>query len=106
MSKSGKRLIASAQQALAIAEGRKKPARLYIPADIDVRGIRHSLSLSQDDFAAEFGFSVSQIRDWEQGRNRPTGDSRAYLMVIQKSPESVRAVLHSLIEDRDEEAAA
>jgi DNA-binding transcriptional regulator YiaG len=23
---------------------------------------------SQDDFAQEFGFTINQIRDWEQGR--------------------------------------
>lgn len=106
MSKSGKRLIAAAEEALAIAEGRKDRPRLFVPADIDVRAIRRSLKLSQDDFASEFGFSVTQIRDWEQGRARPTGGSRAYLMVIQKSPEAVRAVLLALNEEREKEAAA
>ena len=36
------------------------------PAEIDVRGIRKRLELSQEDFAKEFGFTIHQIRDWEQ----------------------------------------
>jgi putative transcriptional regulator len=77
MTKSGRRLIDAAREAVAIARGEKKPARLHIPPEIDV-----NLELSQDDVAAEFGFTTNQIKDWEQGRSRPLGGVRAYLMII------------------------
>jgi putative transcriptional regulator len=96
MSVAGKRLIAAAQEALAIAKGEKQPGRLHVPADIDVKLVRKSLKLSQDDFAAEFGFSVNQIRDWEQGRSRPLGAARAYLMLIEAHPDSVRQMLNDI----------
>jgi putative transcriptional regulator len=82
-------------EALAIARGDAKPARLYVPAEIDVRSIRSKLSLSQEDFAAQFGFTVNQIKDWEQRRSRPLGGVRAYLMIIDRDPKRVLALLKS-----------
>jgi putative transcriptional regulator len=82
-------------EALAIARGDAKPAKLYVPPEIDVKGIRDKLELSQDDFAALFGFTVNQIRDWEQGRSRPLGGVRAYLLIIDRDPESVLKLLQA-----------
>lgn len=93
MTKAGDRLIAAAKEARAIARGEKEPAGLFVPADIDVRAIRRGVDLSQEDFAAEFGFSLSQIRDWEQHRTRPLGAARAYLLLIQRDPETIRLLL-------------
>jgi len=80
-------------EALAIARGEAKPFKLSVPPEIDVRAIRHSIGMSQDDFASAFGFSLSQIRDWEQGRRRPFGGSRAYLMLIASAPDDIRKML-------------
>jgi len=96
MTTSGKRLIEAAREAVAIARGEAKPARFHIPADINVKAIRHKLGLSQEDFAYQFGFTVNQIRDWEQGRSRPVGGVRAYLLIIERDPESVRHLLSEL----------
>jgi putative transcriptional regulator len=80
-------------EALAIARGAAKPARLHVPEKIDVREIRTALALSQEEFAATFGFSLNQIRDWEQGRSRPLGGVRAYLLMISTDAKSVRRIL-------------
>jgi putative transcriptional regulator len=96
MTKSGQRLIAAAKEARGIARGEIEPARMYIPADIDVRAIRRAVGLTQDDFAAEFGFSVTQIRDWEQGRSRPLDAARAYLMMIEHQPKIIRRLLSEI----------
>jgi putative transcriptional regulator len=80
-------------EALDVARGNAKPSKLYVPSKIDVRAIRRKLKLSQDGFATKFGFTINQIRDWEQGRTKPHGSSRAYLMVIQHNPKAVLAVL-------------
>lgn len=93
MSKAGQRLIAAAKEAREIARGEVEPARMYIPADIDVRAIRRAVKLTQEDFAAEFGFSATQIKDWEQGRARPLDAARAYLMMIEHHPQKVRELL-------------
>lgn len=93
MTKFGSRLIAAAKEAAAIARGEVAPARIHVPADIDVKAVRQKLELGQDAFASEFGFSINQIRDWEQERTRPLGAMRAYLMIIDRDPEGIRALL-------------
>lgn len=83
-------------EALAIARGEKKPARLIVPSEINVRAIRTRLDLSQEDFAAAFGFTNNQIRDWEQQRSRPLGGVRAYLMLIDRDPKLVLKMLREV----------
>ena len=87
------KIAAGLKEALAVAKGEARPAKLYVPPEINVKNIRQKLELSQDDFAAHFGFSINQIRDWEQGRTRPIGGVRAYLMLIEKHPDAVKALL-------------
>jgi putative transcriptional regulator len=89
------KIAAGLDEALEIARGNARPARLYVPAEISVREIRKKLNLSQDHFAAEFGFTINQIRDWEQGRTRPLGGLRAYLMLIRSDPKLVSQLLRS-----------
>ena len=93
MTKAGSRLLNSARQAAAIARGEAEPARLYVPAEIDVKAIRTRVGVSQDDFASEFGFTVNQIKDWEQNRTRPLGGVRAYLILIDRQTDVVRQML-------------
>jgi putative transcriptional regulator len=87
------KIAAGLTEALEIARGNAKPTKLYVPAEINVRGIRKKLGLSQDDFAQEFGFTINQIRDWEQGRSRPLDGLRAYLMIIERNPQAVLSLL-------------
>jgi putative transcriptional regulator len=96
MGKAFDKIAEGLSEVLAITRGEAKPAKLHIPAEIDVRSIRAKLALSQDDFAALFGFTVNQIKDWEQGRSRPLGGVRAYLMIIDRDPKSVLALLRSI----------
>ena len=87
MSKTGSRLIQAAKEAAAIAHGEMAPARIYMPADIDLKAVRQKPELGQDAFASEFEFSISQIHDWEPQRTRLSGAMRAYLMIIDRDPE-------------------
>jgi putative transcriptional regulator len=96
MSRAGKRLLDAAREMREIARGEAKPASVHVPADVDVRAIRRQVGLSQDAFASEFCFSISQIRDWEQNRSRPLGSTRAYLMLIERHPAVVRQMLSEL----------
>ena len=91
----GKRLIAAAKEARAIARGEADPGsyNVHVPAEIDVKTIRSKFKLSQARFAEKFGFSAARIKDWEQGRSKPDGAIRAYLMVIAKEPMAVERAL-------------
>jgi putative transcriptional regulator len=83
------------REALAIARGQTKPAKLHIPPEIDVGAIRARTRLSQEDFAAAFGFTINQIREWEQGRARPLGGVRAYLLIIERDAKRVLELLRN-----------
>ena len=91
----GQRLIASARQALAFAEGEDNDCVVHIPDEIDVARIRGKVNMSQRQFAAHFGVSVRTIQEWEQGRAIPSGPARALLMVIDREPNAVRRALAS-----------
>ena len=64
-----------------------------VPAEVDVRAVRERLGMSQNLFAARFGFPLSTLRHWEYGRRRPSGASLTLLNVIARNP---RAVLRAL----------
>lgn len=55
----------------------------------DVRTLRTRLGLSQEAFAARFGFSVDAIRQYEGRRRAPTGPARTLLRVIAREPDAV-----------------
>jgi len=82
-------------EAIAVARGKAEPARLHVPAELDVKGIRAKTGRSQETFAYAFGFTVEQIRAWEQGRSRPLGGVRAYLMMIGADAAGVARLLET-----------
>jgi putative transcriptional regulator len=53
---------------------RRSRAKLYVPPEIDVRA----------------------TRQWEEGRCRPLGAVRAYLMIIDRDPKHVRSSCRDL----------
>ncbi|CEF41275.1 helix-turn-helix domain-containing protein [Acetobacter senegalensis] len=77
-------------EALSVAKGDAEPARMHVAPEIDVRAIRQKTELTQDSFASTFGFNVDQVKNWEQGRSRPLGGARAYLLLINRYPEEIK----------------
>jgi putative transcriptional regulator len=55
----------------------------------NVRAVRQSLKLTQEEFAARFGLPLGTVRDWEQGAHRPDRAAQVLLRVIAKNPEAV-----------------
>lgn len=73
----------------------KSRYRVHVPEKIDVRKIRRRLGLSQEAFAQKYGFALSAVRDWEQGRRTPERSARILLKVVDKEPEAVSRALAS-----------
>jgi putative transcriptional regulator len=69
--------------------------RVHVPSDVDVKAIRKRLGMTQERFASTFGFPITTLRDWEQGRARPDTSARAYLIVIAREPEAVERALQA-----------
>jgi putative transcriptional regulator len=71
----------------------KTKYRVHVPETIDVRKIRTRLKLSQEAFAETYGFALSAVRDWEQGRRKPERSARILLKIVEKEPEAVTRAL-------------
>ena len=90
----GERMIESARQALAFAQGKEgHGCEVHVPDDINVKAIREKISLSQGEFAKLFGLSKRTLEHWEHGRRVPSGPARAFLTVIAREPDAVRRAL-------------
>ena len=83
------------EQAIEYAGGAADPStyRVHVPADLDVKAIRESTKLTQEEFALRYGFNLARLRDLEQKRTRPDSVVRAYLLVIQRQPKAVQKAL-------------
>jgi putative transcriptional regulator len=66
---------------------------IHVPARVNVKKIRARLGLSQERFAQTYGFALSAVRDWEQGRRQPERSARILLRVVEREPEAVTRAL-------------
>jgi putative transcriptional regulator len=89
----GQELIEAMEEAVAIAQGKAKPARAHIIHVPDVRAIRESVGLSQAAFASAYHIPLATLKGWEQGRRHPDATASAYLNVIARLPKEAEAVL-------------
>lgn len=79
-----------------LPEPSTRPARMTgaLPA-------RKATGLNQRRFSTFTGIPVATLRNWEQGRSKPTGPAQALLCVIEHDPDNVVQVLkqqHELVE--------
>ncbi len=97
MSKVANSIRRGLHEAVAYARGEAdaRRYRVHVPEEIDVRAIRMKLGMTQEEFAARFGFSVNTLRHWEHGKRQPEGPTRAYLLVIDRAPRAVEKALHA-----------
>lgn len=58
------------------------------------RRVRRRLGFSQAEFSARIEVPVETIRNWEQGKRRPTGAAKALLKLLDRMPEAALAALH------------
>jgi putative transcriptional regulator len=98
MSKVGDSIRRGLREAVAYAEGKAEESAfcVHVPKKIDVKAIRASLDMTQEEFAGRFGFSVNTLRHWEQGSRQPEGPTRAYLLVIERAPKAVQKALQAV----------
>src|SRR5258708_3741269 len=91
------KIMQGVEEARAYLEGTadKSRYRVHVPEKVDVKKIRRRLGLSQEGFAQTYGFALSAVRDWEQGRRRPERSARILLKIVEREPEAVTRALAS-----------
>jgi|TARA_R110000851_G_scaffold326477_1_gene495169 putative transcriptional regulator len=83
------------EEAIAHAEGDERGVRIHHPRAVDVRAVRARLGMTQEQFAARFGFSTATLRHWERGDRSPRGPALVLLNVIERNPQAVIDALAS-----------
>jgi len=82
-------LLESIKQAGKIKKGKIRPGRKFEFSPLDIKTIRDKLDKSQSQFALMIGVSVSTLKNWEQGIQKPEGPAMALLKVASVNPEAV-----------------
>jgi len=90
-----KELTDSISEAGAIRRGEKIVSRRFEFEDVDVQAVRAKTGLSQIQFSVLLGVSPGTLRNWEQGRRRPTGPARALLRIVDARPRLAMEALHA-----------
>lgn len=92
----GDEIIQGLEESLEHMRGKKTSARIHkveIPDNIDVKTIRKKLSLSRQEFADCYGFSIRTLQHWEQGNRHPQGPARVLLLLLQREPRIIQNIL-------------
>lgn len=106
----GSEILEGLEQAVSFLKGENARAvrvhEVDIPddLDVDVKGIREELGLSQEAFADAYGFSVHTLRKWEQRARTPQKPARLLLLMIRDMPEVVNRYLSQLSDNGPQEA--
>ena len=66
-----------------------------VRADIDVKGLRNKLHLTQREFSFQYHINIETLRNWEQEKRVPDLTSIAYLTCIAKSPSTIYDLLNN-----------
>jgi putative transcriptional regulator len=91
----GDELRASLEEALEIARGTKKPARIdrvsFVPppdySGTETKRIRTRLHMTQVGFASLLGVSPKTVEAWEAGTNQPSGATARAIQIFETHPE-------------------
>lgn len=89
MSKAFNSIKKGLQEAIAHAEGDAPGTRIHRPRPVDVKALRSKIGMTQEQFAARFGFSTATLRHWERGDRAPHGPALVLLNVIEHNPKAV-----------------
>lgn len=80
-------------EAIEHARGRKVAVKVYKPKPVNVAKLRRRMGMTQEQFAAWFGFSVATLRHWERGDRKPHGPALVLLNLIERDPNTVMQAL-------------
>ncbi|MCG8358749.1 MAG: helix-turn-helix domain-containing protein [Kiloniellales bacterium] len=96
MTKAGRELAEALTEVLGDVTGAAplKGRTVNVPDLVDVKAIRKSVGMSQQQFADTFGLKVASVRNWEQGRTEPEGPAKVLLTIISRKPKDALEALY------------
>jgi putative transcriptional regulator len=55
--------------------------------------VRERLGMTQQEFSTQIEVPIETIRNWEQGKRRPTGAAKTLLKLLDRAPDAAMAAL-------------
>ena len=95
MSKAFESIKQGLVEAIAHEAGKPSKAIVHKPQPVNVKAIRKQVGMTQTEFAASFGISLSTLRHWERGDRTPRGPALVLLRVVAKAPRTVLEALET-----------
>jgi putative transcriptional regulator len=80
-------ILAGLQEAVAHARGAATGVRetvVMVEKQVDARAVRERTGLTQEAFAARYGFPLATLKKWENGARRPEGANLVLLTVMDR----------------------
>lgn len=85
------KIASGLEDAIAYAGGDTSRGRETKP--VDVKAIRQTTKLTQDQFSKTYRLPLGTVRDWEQKRSQPDSGAKVYLQIIEADPVAVRQIV-------------
>lgn len=82
------------EEAIEYDKGKNTGAYIVMPDEVDVKAIREKLDMTQVQFSESFDIPITTLRKWEQHQRKPERLARAFLKVLDHSPQTVIDALH------------
>ena len=89
-------VLSGVRDVAAYKRGSREGFVVHAPQSVDVKAIRAKTRQTQEGFARTYGFSLSAVRDWEQGRRQPERAARLLLALIAEEPETIQRALQRI----------
>ncbi|MBC8550347.1 MAG: helix-turn-helix domain-containing protein [Candidatus Brocadiales bacterium] len=80
-------------EAIDYSKGKNVKVRKFQPVNVDVQKVRNNLEMTQEEFSARLGISISTLRHWERGDRKPSGPALVLLNLIMNDPEAIMSSL-------------
>ncbi len=80
-------------EAISHTKGEKTGAIVHEISPLDVKAIRDSVEMTQEEFALAVGVKLPTLRHWERGDRRPSGSARVLLNLLAKKPKQIIRML-------------
>lgn len=87
-------LLNGIREAGKVKRGKASPSRVFAFAPMQIKKIRTTLGLSQQEFSDLVFVSIRTLQNWEQGRRHPQGPALALLMILKNDPKHAIKALH------------
>lgn len=87
-------VMGALEEAVSYAQGEKTEAIIHEVQPLDIKTIRASVDMTQEEFAKAVGVKLPTLRHWERGDRKPTGPARVLLNLLSREPDTVLRLLH------------